>query len=90
MEIVFTKGRLARTVKVGYSWTVAFFGPITFAVRGQWGMAIFTGILNLITYGLAGFVIAALANRSTARWLVENGWEPDEGQDMPADWEIAK
>ena len=89
MEITFTKGRLTKEVKAGYSFTVAFFGPIPLAMRGMWGWAVLTAVANIFTYCLGGFLIAAFANKAYAQSLIEKGWEPAEGQELPASWEIA-
>lgn len=88
MHVTFKKNKVIREVKVGFSWTVLFFGAFPFAFRGQWGWFFLTALLCICTYGLAGIVMAFFANKITARWLAENGWLVSSGQ-IPAGWGIA-
>ena len=85
---VFRKNNVLREVKVGYSWTVFFFGPFPFMFRGQWGWAALAFLLCFLTYGLAGPFIGFFANRSTARFLAENGWTPLNLHVIPDHWGI--
>ena len=90
MEITFQKGRLEKEVKVGYSWTVALFGPIPLAMRGMWGWCVMSVAVNFLTYGFVCFLLGAFANKAYARKLVEQGWEHKDPEQLPVDWEIAK
>lgn len=75
MHIKFRKNGLTREVKAGFSWTVLFFGPFPFLFRSQWGWFVGSFLLAWLTFGLSNFVMAFFANRLTARWLTENGWQ---------------
>lgn len=88
MHIRFSKNGVAREVKVGYSWTVAFFGPIVYAMRGLWGWAVISLILAFITWGLSNFVLGFFANKQTARHLAENGAQVSNWSDLPSSWGI--
>lgn len=88
MHVTFRKNKVIREVKVGFSWTVLFFGAFPFACRGMWGWFWLTVLLCVCTYGLGGIVMAFFANKITARWLAENGWMVSSGQ-IPAGWGIA-
>lgn len=93
MHIRFSKNGVRREVKVGYSWTVGLFGPITYAIRGLWGWAFLALFLGIITYGLSSIVLGFFANKQTARHLAENGWRviPWKGNgssEVPASWGI--
>lgn len=92
MHIRFSKNGVQREVKVGYSWTVALFGPIVYAMRGLWGWAVIALILNIITWGLSGIVLGFFANKQTARHLAENGWRivtlAGGAREVPASWGI--
>ena len=89
MHVRFVKNRMSREVKVGFSWTVFFFGPFPFAFRGQWGWALFTAVLCFLTWGLAGMLMAFFANRITGRSLAENGWFICNPEAVPPSWNIA-
>lgn len=75
MHVRFTKNGLTREVKAGFSWTVLFFGAFPFLFRGQWGWFILSAILGFATFGLSMLVMPFFANRLTARWLAERGWQ---------------
>lgn len=84
-HVHFQQNGISREVKAGLSWTVFFFGAFPFAFRGQWGWFVLTAVLCLLTWGLAGFVVAFFANKITARWLIENGWKVSAGT-PPESW----
>lgn len=87
--IKFQKNGITREVKVGYSWTVAFFGPIPLVMRGHWSWAALTTIVCMLTWGMGGFGVGFWANRATARWLCENGWVVVNKDELPPSWGIA-
>lgn len=86
MTIEFTKNGVQRRVKVGFSWTVLFFGPFAFMWRGMWGHAALCWIAAMFTLGLSAFVFPFMANRMYGRWLAERGWST--WDKLPASWGI--
>jgi len=79
------KGRVIK-IKRGFSWTVAFFGPIALAIRGEWlvcGISIL--IVLLLTFipiyipsavaigAWAGY--GAVANEQLLKQRLKQGWE---------------
>lgn len=82
MHIKFKKNRLTKEVKVGFSWTIFFFGWIALAIRGQYVPA----LISFFTLNIAAFYYMFAANRLLARQLVRNGWFAIE--DMPEQWGI--
>lgn len=85
-NITFRKNGVRRNVKVGFSWTVLFFGPLAFMARGMWGMVAISWIAAMLTLGISVFIIPFYANKWYGRWLAENGWETLEP--TPARWGI--
>lgn len=86
MHIKFKKNGVSREVKVGFSWTVLFFGPLAFASRGMWAMFAISWIVAMVTLGLSSFFFPFFANRWYARHLAENGWQTLEI--TPSSWGI--
>lgn len=82
MHIKFQKNGIKKEVKVGFSWTVFFFGWFALAIRGQYVPA----ILGFFTFNLSSLYFMFAANRLLARNMVENGWVALEP--MPASWDI--
>lgn len=89
-HVTFKKNGLTRSVKVGFAWTVFFWGPLAFAARGYWAWTAACAFIDICTYGIGQIFVAPYANRMTARWLVENGWVAVNPEVMPAEWGIAQ
>ena len=66
---------ILKQVKVGFSWTIFFFGGIPFLFRGLPLIFIVTFIGSIFTFGFVGFVIAFIGNKMTATSYIENGYK---------------
>ena len=71
MKVKFTKNGITQTVKVGFSWTVFFFGWVALLIRKQYVYA----AVGFFTFNLASFGIMFFANKAKAHDLIEQGWE---------------
>lgn len=82
MHVKFKKNGITKEVKVGFSWTVIFFGWMALAIRGQ----ALPAILGFFTFNITSLYFMFTANRLLARKMVENGWVAIEP--MPKSWGI--
>lgn len=82
MHIKFQKSGLTKEVKVGFSWTIFFFGALALIIRKQYGLA----SVSFFTFGLANFYFIFAANRMLAHQLIEGGWSSKEK--MPESWGV--
>ncbi len=64
-----------KEVKMGFSWTVFFFGPIALAIREQYIEAILCLIIGTLTMGIYQIYLAFTANEKLYRKLRENGYK---------------
>lgn len=65
-----------KEVKVGFSWTMLFFGFFVPLLRGDWKWAVFSLCLSLITCGVCWFVLPFFYNKIYIKGLIEKGWVP--------------
>ena len=65
-----------KEVKVGFSWTMLFFGLFVPLLRGDWKWAIFALLLSAITFGIGWLVLPFLYNKIYIKGLIEKGWLP--------------
>jgi hypothetical protein len=86
MNVRFQKNSITREVKIGFSWTMFFFGGLPLIARGMWKHVLLFLLLYFPTCGLSYFWYACYANRLTARHLAEQGWAT--GDNTPAAWGI--
>ena len=87
MEVVFKNNYgVTKSVKVGFSWTVFFFGGFVFLFRGMPVHGILLIVLSIITWGVAAFIYAFFANKATAEYYLEHGYVPHKD----GAWEYAK
>ena len=70
MHIKFNKNGLTKEVKVGFSWTIFFFGWMALAIRGQYVPA----LISFLSFNMASFYFMFSGNRLLARQLIEDGW----------------
>lgn len=63
---------ITKDCKIGFSWTIFFFGAITLMVRGMWAPA----IISIITLGAALFYYIFAGNRLYIEKLISEGFEP--------------
>ena len=82
MHIKFRKNGVVKEVKVGFSWTIFFFGWMALAIRGQYVHA----LISFVTFNFAGFYYMFAGNRLLARQLASKGWVSIE--DLPEQWGI--
>lgn len=65
-----------KQVKIGFSWTMLFFGFFTPLVRGDWKWFLIALLLGIITLGLSNIVLAFIYNKLYIKDLIERGWMP--------------
>lgn len=70
MHAKFIKNSLTKEVKIGFSWTVFFFGALALLIRKQYGAA----VISFLTFGLANFYFMFAANKMLAHSMIECGW----------------
>ena len=82
--VVLEKKGLRKEVKVGFSWTVFFFGFFVPLFRGdlKWAAIMFFGTILLgfatlgIGGGVLGIVMSFVYNKIYIKDLIEKGWKP--------------
>lgn len=67
---------VVKRVKLGFSWTMLFFGIFVPIFRGDLKWTVLFLILLIITSGLAWFVLPFIYNKLYIKSLLENGWFP--------------
>jgi len=82
MHIKFNKNGLTKEVKVGFSWTIFFFGALALIIRKQYGLT----AVSFLTFGLANFYFMFSGNRMLAQQLIENGWTTNDVK--PESWGV--
>lgn len=65
-----------KQVKVGYSWTVLFFGFFVPLIRGDWKWAILMLIVAVCSAGIAQVILSFTYNKIYIKDLIEHGWLP--------------
>lgn len=95
MKVIFSKNGLTRTQKIGFSWTILFFGFVPLLFRGEFWQALLLFISTMLTSGLAQVVYAFFGNRYTGRRLTAEGWHmsgfrTDDAQYARMKWDIAQ
>lgn len=56
MNVNFTKDGQTRFVKIGFSWTIFFFGALAFLHRAQYKLALGFFLATKLVYLVAGFI----------------------------------
>lgn len=74
-KIKVSNGVEVKTVPLGFSWTVFFFGgwPALFRQDWLWGIGLIIG--TILTYGLVGLVFAFFYNKIYAKGLFSSGYK---------------
>jgi len=67
---------LIREIKVGFSWTVFFFGPLPFFFRGMSSSGLAWILLSFCTLGISNLFLMFSINKKTAQHYLEIGYEP--------------
>ncbi|MDH4120528.1 MAG: hypothetical protein OEV94_02335 [Deltaproteobacteria bacterium] len=75
---------LTRQVKVGFSWTIFFFGGIPFFFRGLPIHGLGWTFAALFTMGFTNIIICFIGNRQTAHAYLERGYKP-----VGTGWDVA-
>jgi energy-converting hydrogenase Eha subunit G len=79
MQVTLTNGFKTVDTKIGYSWTVFFFGFIALFIRQQWLLAVVQLLLSIVyppLYIVSSFILAFFANERKIRMLVQDGYSP--------------
>lgn len=64
-----------KNVPLGFSWTTFFFGPIPAFVRGDWMVAIILLVMCILTFNVAGMIVAFFYNRVYLSSLFARGYK---------------
>jgi len=67
---------LVKESKVGFSWTVLFFGFLPPLFRGDWKWGLIILLLAPITFGLSNIIFAFIYNRLYIKDLLQAGYFP--------------
>lgn len=72
-----------KEVKVGFSWTILFFGGFPFFFRGMpiWGLSLV--ITSFFFCWIPSIIMAFIGNKITATYYLENGYH------KIGNWEVA-
>lgn len=68
----------AKQAKIGFSWTVFFFGPFPALFRGDWKWFLIMLIADVFTAGLSHWVFIFLYNKLYVTDLLTMGFEPND------------
>lgn len=64
-----------KVVKIGFSWTMLFFGVFVPLLRGDFKWALLSLLFNLLTFGIFGLVFCFKYNEIYANDLMEKGYK---------------
>ncbi|RAU23641.1 hypothetical protein CU669_00600 [Paramagnetospirillum kuznetsovii] len=64
----------------GFSWTTLFFGGFPAIFRGEIVIGLVVLVINLLTFGVAGFIWAFIYNKQYTLRLVEQGYQFNGGE----------
>ena len=67
---------MIKQVKLGFSWTMLFFGIFVPLLRGDWKWFVFSFLLACITFGISWVVLPFIYNKIYIKGLLEKGWLP--------------
>ena len=67
---------LVKEVKVGFSWTVFFFGIFVPLFRSDFKWAIIMSLLAMLTMGLSSLVFPFIYNKIYIKEMIEKGYKP--------------
>ncbi|MBN1783816.1 MAG: HrgC protein [Alphaproteobacteria bacterium] len=76
MRINLKKGNHLEQAKVGFSWTVFFFGPLVPLFRGDLKWFVLTLVLGFLTLGLVFFYFIFAYNMIYIKGLLKQGYKP--------------
>ena len=67
---------VTREVKLGFSWTMLFFGPLVPLFRGDLKWTLLSLILDVLTCGIGWLILPFTYNKSYVKGLLYAGWLP--------------
>lgn len=65
----------AKQVKVGFSWTVLFFGFLPPLFRGDWKWAVIMLVAGMFSFGLSGLIFMFIYNKLYINDLISSGYK---------------
>lgn len=72
---------VVKNCKVGFSWTMLFFGLFVPLIRGDLKWTILSLIISVITCGLGWLVLPFVYNKVYIKSLLETGYKPSSDMD---------
>jgi len=73
-----------KEAKLGFSWTMFFFGPLVPLVRGDMKWFLIGLLISILTSGLAWLVFPFVYNKIYLKELLEKGYAPVNEYDQQA------
>lgn len=67
-----------KKVKVGFSWTLLFFGLWVPVFRADWNSLLRMWLLGMCTLGIYVIVACWTYNKRYGQWLMEQGYQPSD------------
>jgi len=67
---------MVKRCKLGFSWTMLFFGIFVPLIRGDFNWNILSLIISGLTLGVGWLVLPFFYNKIYIQGLLENGYEP--------------
>ena len=67
---------MTKPVKIGFSWTMLFFGFFVPLIRGDVKWTIISLLLAFFTFGLSWLVLPFIYNKIYVKEMFEKGWIP--------------
>lgn len=76
IRLVNPKTKSTEKRKVGFSWTVFFFGFFAPLFRGDWKWMLIIGIVCILTHGFGGLVFCFIYNGINIKEMLNKGFLP--------------
>lgn len=67
-------------VKIGFSWTMLFFGFFVPLSRRDWKWVAISFLASIFTAGICWFIFPFVYNKMYIGDLIEKGWEPADAE----------
>lgn len=68
-------------VKVGFSWTMFFFGAFVPLLRGDWKWLLISLLANSLSIGFFCFILSFVYNKIYIKEKLNNNWVPNSESD---------
>lgn len=75
---------VTKQVKLGFSWTMLFFGFFVPLFRGDLKWTLISLVLSFVTCGFAWFVLPFIYNKAYIKELLYAGWVPADDMSINA------